>query len=321
MGQEADSGGGPRGSRWQQTGVRATVVAVGLAVGLGGFGLVRSLRSGDDGARPARSVERFEFSAPGQPVAVAGLVPPAGPESTGPQTEPSDAASALATFRQAALDGRPQEAWLLLDAAGRERYPTAAAWSAAQVDRPTPIAFEITRTGPADQASVPGDLDLAVASSYRPLLDQFSGLVAARTDEVWRVRNEGGRWRVAADPVDTRPVLPPDDTAPAAVRSWVDRAAACDAEGAAQLQVGAGLLGPADLARLPCERRDAVTWEVGRPVTVDRSDDARTLLAAYGPGAASWARLVPVRGSDRSFFVQVAPLGDTWKIVGLAVGG
>lgn len=321
MVEEADSRGGSRGSRWRQSGVRATVVVVGLAVGLGGFGVVRSLRSGDDGAQPAASVERFDFTAPGQPAAVPGPVAPAGPDPAGPTTEPPDAAAALVAFRQAARDGRPQEAWVLLDQAGRERYPTAAAWVAAQVDRPTPIAFEITRTGPADRGAVPGDIDLAVASSYPPSLDQFRGLVAARTDEVWRVRNEGGRWRVAADPVDARPVLPPVDAAPAAVRSWVDRAAACDVEGTAELQVTGRLLGPVDLARLPCERRGSATWEVGSPVTLDRSDDARTLLAAYGPGAASWARLVPVRGPDRSFFVQVAPFGDTWKIVGLAVGG
>ena len=306
---------------WRQAGGRAVLITVGLAVGLGGFGLFRSFRSGAGSPEARPSVARFTFTEPSGLTTAPSWVTAGGADPAQPGAEPPDAAAALAAFRQAAVDGRPQDAWLLLDSPGRERYPTAAAWTAAQADRPAPTGFEITGATPANRTPEAGDLDVSVVARYQPSLDEFRGLVPARADEVWLVRNEGGRWRVGADPVDARPVLPSAEAAPAAVRAWLARAAACDARGASELQVDARLLGPADLARLPCERRDSSRWDVGAPLTLDRSDDFRALLAAYGPGAASWARLVPVRGGDRSFVVQVAPFGDAWRVVGVAADG
>jgi len=153
----------------------------------------------------------------------------------------------------------------------------------------------------------------------KPSLDPFRGLVAAKSAEVWRVRSENGRWRVVATPVESRPVLPSDAGAPQAVQGWVDRLSACDQPGAAALQVDANLLGPADVAAAPCQRKGA--WTVGKPVSLDRGGDVQPLLAAYGQGAVSWARLVPVNGTDRNFWAEVAPVGDAWMVVGVAAGG
>jgi len=289
-------------------------VAVGLALGLGGTALYRArISSHKSSTEP--SAKKFPFAQ--------GATPPVSPPTDavpGPETEPPDAAAALTAFLDAEATGRPEVAWTLLDGAGHERWPTAPAWMADQQDRPPPVTFALTRpTGTADAGTPPGDVDLPVDITRTPSLDPFRGLVAAHSAEVWRVRSENGHWRVVADPVQSQPVLPSDAAATDAVKGWVDRLAACDQPGAAALQVDATLLGPADLVAGPCQRKG--TWTVGTPVGIDRGGDAQPLLAAYGQGAASWARSVPVRGTDRNFWAEVAPVGDAWMVVGVASGG
>jgi len=301
---------------WLRRGaVQVTIVAVGLGLGLGGTALYRSRTSGN---RPSKtpSAKQFAFSQPATAPAV-GQPPEAVPS---PEIEPPDAAAALEAFLRAESTGRPDTAWTLLDSSGHERWPTAAAWLAAQPDLPIPVTFQVKPpAGPADAGTPSGDVDLPVDVTRTPSLDPFRGLVAGRSAETWRVRNQNDHWRVVATPVTSRPVLPPDTLAPDAVKGWVDRLAACDQAGAAALQVDANLLGPADLPAAPCQLKG--TWTVGSPVGLDRGGDVQSLLAAYGQGATAWARLVPVHGADRNFWAEVAPVGDAWMVVGVANGG
>ncbi len=298
----------------RRTAVQVTVVAVGLALGLGGTALYRA-RISSDRSSTAPSAKKFTFAQAATPPV--SQPTDAGP---GPGTEPPDAAAALTAFLDADATGRPEVAWTLLDGAGHERWPTAPAWMADQQDRPPPVTFALTRpSGTADAGTSSGDVDLPVDITRAPSLDPFRGLVAAHSAEVWRVHSENGHWRVVADPMESKPVLPTDTAAPDAVQRWVDRLAACDQQGAAAVQVGATLLGPADVAASPCQRKGA--WTVGTPVGIDRGGDVQPLLAAYGQAAASWARLVPVHGTDRNFWAEVAPVGDAWMVVGVANGG
>ncbi|MGI8776063.1 MAG: hypothetical protein ACR2LJ_01420 [Acidimicrobiales bacterium] len=302
---------------WLRRGaVQVTVVAVGLGLGIGGTALYRA-RTSNQHYSLTPSAKRFSFApAAGSPV------PSAPPPDVvpSPDAEPADATAALTAFLQAEATGHPDVAWALLDASGHARWPTAPAWLDAQPDLPVPVAFQMTPPGVAPAAAPPpGAVDLHVDVTRNPSLDPFRGLVAARSAEVWRVGDENGHWRVAATPVDSRPVLPPDSAAPAAVQGWVDRLSACDQAGAAALQVDPNLLGPADIAAAPCQLKQP--WTVGSPVGIDRGGDVQPLLAAYGQGAGSWARLVPVRAAGRNFWAEVAPLGDAWMVVGVAAGG
>jgi len=296
--------------RLRQGGTQVAVVVAGLVLGLAGTALYRS-QSTD---RPSRTPSATKFSFP-TPASLPVVSSPAD-DGRGPDTEPADAVVALTAFLQAQAAGQPEVAWSLLDAAGRQQWPTAAAWSATQGERAPPVTFEVTPPG---DGQATGDVDLTVAVDRVPSLDQFRGLVAARSTEVWRVRNEGGRWRVGAKPVESRALLAADTSAPDAVRGWVDALIACDQAGALRFQVDDTLLGPSDVAAAPCQKKG--TWAVGSPVSVDRAADVAPLLAAYGQSAATWARLVAVEGAGYKFWAEVAPVGDAWMVVGVAAGG
>lgn len=301
---------GNAGGRWAR---QAGVIAAGLAIGAGAVFVVRGGEPGP--VRPAHppSVTRFSFSdGPPPPVTVDG------PDQSvaRPTEEPATAESALGVFLRAAAEAKPEAAYPLLDSPSRRRYPSEAAWARAQADLARPVAFEIA----ASRAAFPSDgdvVEIEVTSTQRPSLDAFRGLVPGRSRSLWQVRREQGGWRVAAEPLSVRPILPPDAGAPDTVKGWVSRLQACDRNGAASLQVGTYLYGPAHFVQAPCEKQGP--WTVGNAVGLDQAPDPSDLLAAFGPGVGSWTRLVPVDGPGSRFFVAVAPMGDAWQVVGVAV--
>jgi hypothetical protein len=158
-------------------------------------------------------------------------------------------------------------------------------------------------------------VDVRVAVTHRPAVDPFQGLTPGRTEEVWRARREGGGWRVAADPLASRAVLPSDRGAPQIVQAWLRRLVACDQAGAAQLQAVQDLYGPIDLLQAPCAQRGR--WTAAGRLGFDRAEDPQLYLAAFGPEVQRWARLVPVRGPRSRFSAVVAPLGDAWRVIGI----
>jgi hypothetical protein len=114
--------------------------------------------------------------------------------------------------------------------------------------------------------------------------------------------------------VSVRADLPGDDRAPQAVSAWVERLLDCDRAGAAGLQAGAELYGPADLAERPCAERGR--WTVAAPEGFDAAVEPEAYVAAFGPEVGAWARLVPVQGPGTRFSVVVGPLGDAWRVLG-----
>jgi hypothetical protein len=280
----------------------AGVGLLGLAVGVGAILAAHGL-----GGRPERaaSVERLDLPA--------GAAPAATPD--GPGTAPAPAAAgtaraAVQRFLQAGADGDFEVAYGLLDQAGRRRYPSLARFTRAQADR---AAATAVRVG-AERRVGDGRAEVTVTLAHPPAIDPFAGLVPARTVEVWPASRQDGRWRVAPDPVSVRAQLPGDDRAPEAVTAWVQRLLACDRQGAAGLQAGAELYGPADLAELPCRERGR--WTVAAPEGFDAAIEPEAYVAAFGPEVGSWARLVPVQGPGTRFSVVVGPLGDAWRVLG-----
>jgi len=295
------------GSLLKQTGV----VAAGLALGVGGIALF----GGDDtpAYRPGTpSVTAFSF-ATSVPDA-----PPREPEAVPVlDEEPVDAGAAVTAFLQPLADGRPDGAYPLLDEASRRRFPTLASWIRAQADRPAPLDFEVGTARPSPER--PGAVEVDLTATHTPSLDATRGLVPGRSRSVWLVRRQGDAWRVSADPLTFRPVMPDESGATAAVQGWVSLLAACDASAAANLQTSPHLYGPASLVRAPCEAKGA--WTAGDPTPLDTTPDPRAFLAAFGPEVGTWARLVPVRGPDSKFLAAVAPMGDSWRVMGVAVAG
>jgi hypothetical protein len=305
--------------------VRAVAIGVvGLAVGIGATLAVDRL-----GGHPERaaSVQRLDLPGPtdqgasgpdrgqsgrgrGRAASARPIPVGVGPERAAAPVRAGTARAAVRRFLEAGAAGDLATAYDLLDEAGRTRYPKLARWTRAQADR-----AEVTgvRVGGQRRAG-PGQVDVTVTLSHQPAIDPFAGLVPARTVERWRASRQGGRWRVAAEPLSVRAELAGDDRAPAAVTGWVQRLLDCDRQGAAALQAGAELYGPADLAEAPCRRRGR--WTVAAPQGFDAAVDPEAYVAAFGPEVAGWARLVPVQGPGTRFHVVVGPLGDGWRVLG-----
>lgn len=287
------------------------MVAAGLALGAGGFAyLDRDTKPGYQPHPPSVSAFDFATTVPD--------APPRGPEEAPAlDVEPATARAAVAAFLQPLADGRPAGAYPLLDDAGRRRYPTLASWISAQADRAAPLTFTVGTSRPSPDAD--GAMEVELSATHTSSLDPIRGLVPARSTSTWLVHLENDAWRVSANPLAFRPVLPADAAATAAVQAWVGLLAACDAPSAAALQVAPNLYGPASLARTPCETRG--TWTAGEPTGLDRAADPRPFLAAFGPEVGTWARLVPVQGPGARFLAAVAPMGDGWQVMGTAVDG
>jgi hypothetical protein len=274
--------------------------ATGLAVGIG----VAAVANREPAApRPTPSVQRLDLSNG-----------PEGTQATGPVARPVAAASAseaVQRFLRANAKLDRATSFALLDQASQKAYGSVAGWTAAQADRP-PV-HGVTVNG--ERAAAGGAVDVTANVTHPAAVDPFAGLTPGRTVEGWRAHREGGRWRVAADPISVRTLLPGDADAPAAVQSWVDRLARCDPRGAAAMQAAAELYGPADLAAAPCQRHGA--WKAAATRGFDAAADPQPYLSAFGPEVQTWARLVPVQGPKTRFAVVVAPLGDAWRVLGL----
>ena len=290
---------------------QAGVVAAGLALGVGAMAVFDGDEKPSYRPQPP-SVTAFAFptSVPEGPVRPPEVLPVLA-------EEPADARAAIIAFLRPLSEGRPEQAYALLDEASRRRFPTLASWMRAQADRAMPVTFEVGAARPSPER--PGAIEFDLSATHPPSVDAIRGLVPARSASSWLVRSEAGAWRVSSDPLSFRPVLPPEELATDAVQSWVSLMAACDTPAAAQLQVAPNLYGPSGLVRAPCEKRGL--WTAGPPVGLDRTPDPRALLAAFGPEVGTWARLVPVSGPDSRFLAAVAPMGDGWQVMGVAVEG
>jgi hypothetical protein len=278
----------------------AGVAALGLTLGAGATLAVRGLRGPD---RPAASVRRLDLPGTAPAAGAAATRPPAAPVAAG------TARAAVRRFRAAAARGDAATSWALLDRAGQARYRSRARWQRAQADR---LAVSGVRVG-GERPAGGGAVDVTVEATHPAGVDPFVGLTPGRTVETWRARHQRDGWRVAADPVRSRALLPSDRGAPAAVSAWVGRLLGCDPRGAAALQAG-DLYGPASLAAAPCAERGR--WTVAAARGFDAATDPQPYVAAFGPEVAGWARLVPVQGPHTRFSAVVAPVGDAWRVLG-----
>jgi len=228
-----------------------------------------------------------------------------------PSVEPPTARAALEAFLQAEADGRADAAHALLtDEAKRSEGP-APAWQASRPDRLVPVAFQVTAERPTAEG-----VDFEVAATHTPVINPFVGFVPSRTQERWRVlRQQGDRWRVEPSPASVRPLLPAEGPAPDVAHGWLQRLAACDGAGAKPFQVGPVVYGPLDLLGAPCQ--EGGTWTTAAPVSLDRGEDPKELVAAFGPDVGRFVRLVPAQGPKTSVMVAVAPLGEDWRVLGV----
>jgi hypothetical protein len=223
------------------------------------------------------------------------------PSGATPRSTPADAVTALLSAEQRGEHGT---SYLLLSAKGRTQYPTEARWARRRGQLPAITGFDVAA----------GARDTAVASvSHEPALDAFHGLTPAKERETWAVRKVSGGWLVDPDP-RFEPVLPDEGKARDAAAAWADAVARCDQPQATSLQAADPLFGtPAEAARL-CGSSGAVV--VGAVGSLPEGPVSEDIVGQYSTDAFTWARVVPVN-APTTFRVVLAPLGETWKVLGI----
>jgi hypothetical protein len=285
---------------------RAGIGVLGIAVGVGATLAVHQAGAGPERAASVRRLDLPAGSEGGPAAGIAG----ADRATAAAPVRAGTARDAVRRFLQAGAEGNLGVAYGLLDRAGVTRYPSLARFTRAQADRAEVTAVRVGR----ERRAGTGRAQVTVTLAHPAAIDPFTGLVPARTVEVWPASRQDGRWRVAADPVSVRAELPADARAPEAVTAWVRRLLGCDRRGAAGLQAGTELYGPADLPERPCRERGR--WTVAAPRRFDAAAEPEAYVAAFGPEVGTWARLVPVQGPRTRFSVVVGPLGDAWRVLG-----
>jgi len=225
----------------------------------------------------------------------------------GPAPMPAPSARAAVEGLLAAEQGGDHAAsFLLLSTASRQQFKTVDSWARRRRQLPAVTGFTV---------EVGSDPDTAVALvQHTPGLDPFVGLSPARERQTWRGRHELGGVLVDAEP-DRQPVLPPDDAAPGPVVAWAQAVQACDEAKAKALQAVPDLFGSSAGAAHLCRSQGTVAvGEVGRLSPGPASAD---IVAQYGGDALGWARTVLVTGPVTPFRVVVAPIGDSWEVMGV----
>lgn len=293
--------------RWQYIAAAALVVAI--AAGFAVWWFSRTTEAERLDAERAPSVQQFNFP----------MIVPVAPVPAPTRDVVVEAASyadpraAVSTYLSALSAGDAEASFQLLGSAARKEVTDVKAWKSLLLDRPRPLTFSVT------SGNVQGDVArLPATLTYEPTIDPRNGFIPGRTAETYVTQREGGRWLVNPVPASVNAQLPPDTAAAPVVDAWLERLRACDATGAAKLQVPYTLVGDDVVAGEPCARKG--TWTAGPVERLQEGPEVQPFLAAYGSGPGSWARLVTITGPDRTFRVGIAPLGDVWRIFGVLDG-
>jgi hypothetical protein len=158
----------------------------------------------------------------------------------------------------------------------------------------------------------PGEEATVAVVEHEPGLDPFVGL-GARERQTWTGVETASGWLVNGEP-EREYLLPPDEGAAVAARSWVEAVQACDRPAAQELQAVAELFGDLTPADDLCGREgEVVTGDVGMLASGPASGD---IVAQYTTDALVWTRLVRVE-SPVVLGVVVAPIGDEWRVLGV----
>lgn len=219
-------------------------------------------------------------------------------EVDGGRTRTESAEEAVERFLQAELDGDRERSFTHLSDPLRLEFGSAAAWAADPDSVPRLLGFEVEEA-PADD----GGRSVVVATvRYRSSLDSVAGLVPARARTEWAVVREDGGWAVDLDATTQVPLLPSDDAATAAARTWAQDMQRCTAP-------GADLRGTPALARALC----GGSATAGSAAPLDALD-AGALQSSFGGDVRAWARVVDV-GDPVQLRAVLAPLDDAWRVV------
>jgi hypothetical protein len=299
--QEGAVHGGGHKSRLRRiaarSGVDIAVAVAALAVGIGVFQLAKD-DSGGQRAPTPNDPDAFE---------VAGGDAGSSPSPTEVPARGGGAPSgreAVETWLQAEIAGDLETSFSLLSDADRAVYASVAGYEANHADLPVITGFRVDEATDGD-----GRAEVRTVTDFEPTLDEVVGLVPAQAEATWVAVYEGSAWYVALAESTLMRVPLPEEDANDAVQDWVSARVACD--------LGAdfegGLVGSSALAQELCGADDDI--ELGDVGPLDPLDGA-AFVSAFGEDASEWARVIPVNEPVEMQAV-VAPVGDTWVVIGV----
>lgn len=277
----------------------AGLAVAGIAAGIGLTFVPRLLDGEDAPATAPLPVTQGE--------SVAASAPAGGPEPVLSEPGAESAVAAVEEFLAAEQRGELAASFELLSADDRRTIPSVEDWTEVHADvLPPVVAYQLGEPEATDTGvAVPAIVE------FEPGLNEFSGLTAARSEVTWLAVEDDLGWRVSLAESSIEPVYPPDTGAVQAAREWLGAGAACDPKAAAG--PGVTFLG---LRPYLVDRLCGVDgpFDVGPVDDVDDPALISDLVAAFGPAAPTWARVVPVDGPEPVRLV-LAPIGDRWAVI------
>lgn len=194
----------------------------------------------------------------------------------------------------------------LLDEAGRRSFATVEAWERRRSGAAPIVSFEI--------GEVSGG-EVAATVVRDPVLDPFQGLVPARERQTWTAVEVAEGWLVGAQP-EIEYLLPPDAEAAAAAVEWARDVQACDEAGATARQAVEILFNASTTLPAVCGATGTVA--AGAVGNLDAGPVSADIVAQYSSDALNWARVVPITIGDLRLSIIMAPIGDSWEVLGVS---
>jgi head-tail adaptor len=214
--------------------------------------------------------------------------------------------SVVSGFVAAEAAGSYDASYALLRAADREEVGSVEDWRELHADAwPVDSGEVVGTSSEGDQATV------EMRMRFHAGIEDAVGLVPARGNARWLAVREDGRWRIAFNDVRIEAVYPEDGAAPGRVADWAKARQAC---GPAP-EYGDGLVGFPALADQLCKREGAV--EAGPAGPLEAGPDGDAVVAAFGPEALTWARVVALTEPGGLLRAVVAPIGEEWTVIGV----
>ena len=232
------------------------------------------------------------------------------PRENTPAPSPREA---VERFVRAAVASDSDTSYDLLSSPDRDAVKTRSAWKRDQASLPSIVSF---LPNPYQDPPSRTDATIVGDAHFEPRIDELNGLVAAHASVSWKVVAEEGGWRVAFQRTTTSPIYPSDQGATESARAWLDAYQRCGKPDA-RLEYAEGLVGSVGVAALLC---NTATAKLEAPKRLGDRPDPSPVLAAFGPEADTWARVIRVTG-PRTFNLVLAPLADQWIVIGVLTDG
>jgi hypothetical protein len=213
---------------------------------------------------------------------------------------------ALKVLLQAESQLDRSTSYAVLSPDARLEFKVLADWTRRRTQLPTPVRFEV-KAGKDERTAV-------ATITYVPSLDPFKGLVTTKEIETWTGVKVAGGWLLDGEPT-VELVLPDESKAVDEAAAWARAVQACDQAAAAKLQGVSILFGTSTQAGKLCGSTGSVQAGALGPLTI--GPVANDIIAQYTSDALTWARSVVISAPVR-FVVVTAPIGENWKVIGIA---